>query len=63
MENRVCRNKKCKKTLPDGYKHKYCEACRNKQAQGLKNGCKTIAGTVACTLLLVGTKGKINLKK
>ena len=32
-EIRVCKNKKCGKALPDDYKHKYCEACRNKYAQ------------------------------
>ena len=24
-EIRVCKNKKCQKVLPAGYKHKYCE--------------------------------------
>lgn len=32
---RVCKNKKCQKVLPEGYKHRYCEACRNKHAQGV----------------------------
>lgn len=27
-EIRICKNKKCQKVLPAGYKHKYCEACR-----------------------------------
>ena len=43
MENRVCKNKKCLKPLPEGYKHKYCEACRNQQAQKVKNGFKAAA--------------------
>ena len=34
---RVCKNKKCQKVLPAGYKHRYCEACRNKHAQIAKN--------------------------
>ncbi|MDO4377620.1 MAG: hypothetical protein Q4C64_00535 [Erysipelotrichia bacterium] len=37
---RVC--KKCQRLLPEGYKHRYCEACRNKQAENLK---KAIMGT------------------
>ena len=35
MENKVCKNKKCLKPLPEGYKHKYCEACRNQQVQNV----------------------------
>ena len=46
MENKVCKNKNCMKPLPEGYKHKYCEACRNRQAQKVKNGFKTAAGIV-----------------
>lgn len=42
MENKVCKNKKCMKFLPAGYKHRYCEACRNRQAQKLKNGLKLL---------------------
>ena len=51
MENKVCKNKKCMKPLPEGYKHKYCEACRNQHAQKVKNGLKAaagLAGTAAC---------------
>lgn len=35
-EIRVC--KKCHKELPEGYKYKTCEACRNKQIQAIKDG-------------------------
>ena len=66
MENNVCRNKKCMKPLPDGYKHKYCEACRNQQAQLVKNGLKaaaSVTGTVACLAVTVTTAMKINQKK
>ena len=45
---RFCKNKKCQKVLPEGYKHRYCEACRNKQAQTVKNVLKGI-GTGAVT--------------
>lgn len=66
MENKVCKNKKCSKPLPMGYKHKYCEACRNQQVQKVKNGFKAaagVAGTVACVAVTVVTAGKINPKK
>lgn len=62
MENKVCKNKKCMKSLPAGYKHRYCEACRNRQAQKLKNGLKT-AGAAACLAVTIVTAGRINLKK
>lgn len=65
MENRVCKNKKCLKSLPEGYKHKYCEACRNQQAQKVKNGFKaaaSVAGTVACVVVTVVTAGKVKPK-
>lgn len=41
---RVCKNKKCNKPLPEGYKHKYCEACRNKHAHAAKKAGKWAAG-------------------
>lgn len=65
MENRVCKNKKCLKPLPEGYKHKYCEACRNQQAQKVKNGFKaaaSVAGTVACVVVTVVTARKVKPK-
>lgn len=65
-EIRVCKNKKCKKILPAGYKHSYCEACRNKHAQTAKNvvkGVGTGAAALASVAVLVVTGGKINLKK
>ena len=54
------------KPLPKGYKHKYCEACRNQHAQKVKNGLKvaaSLAGTAACLAVTIVTAGKINLKK
>lgn len=65
-EIRVCKNKKCQKKLPAGYKHKYCEACRIKQAETAKNVLKGLgagAATVASVAIVVVTGGKINLKK
>ena len=63
---RVCKNKKCQKVLPAGYKHRYCEACRNKHAQTAKNVLRGIgagAATVASVAVVVVTGGKINSKK
>lgn len=65
-EVRICKNKKCQKILPDGYKHRYCEACRNQQAQKAKNALKAVGGgaaTLASVAVVVLTSGKINPKK
>ncbi len=65
-EIKVCKNKKCQKVLPAGYKHKYCEACRNKHAQNTKNILKGIgagAATVTSVAVVIVTGGKINPKK
>ena len=63
MKQRVCKNKKCQKPLPDGYKHKYCEACRNNHAHTAKNigkGALAFLGTAALTIF---TAGRFNSKK
>lgn len=63
-EIRVCKNKKCQKVLPTDYKHKYCEACRNKHAQTTKNILKGIgvgAAVVSVAVVMV-TGGKDNSK-
>ncbi len=36
MSSKEC--KKCHRPLPEGYKYKYCECCRNEQAQNAKKG-------------------------
>lgn len=64
METKVC--KKCQKPLPEGYKHKKYESCRNVQVQGVKNGLKAVvgvAGAVASFAVVVVIKGKVNPKK
>ncbi len=64
MENKECI--KCKKTLPEDYKYKKCEACRNAQVQGVKKGLKLVGGvvgTVACVAVAFVTNGKINPKR
>ncbi len=66
FEVKVCKNKKCQKVLPVGYKHRYSEACRNKHAQTAKNVLKGIgAGTATVTsvAIVIVTGGKIKLKK
>lgn len=63
---RVCNNKNCQKILPEGYKHKYCEACRNQHAHVAKNVLKGIgagAATALSVAVVVVTGGRINPKK
>lgn len=65
-ELKVCKNKNCQKILPEGYKHKYCEACRNQHAQAAKNVMKGFLATgtaAAGVVVAVITKGKINPKE
>ena len=66
MEQKVCKNKKCQKPLPVGYKHKYCESCRNEQVNQVKKvgeAALSLAVMVGGTAIAVVTKGKVNLKK
>ena len=62
MKIEKCRNKKCQRSLPEGYKHKYCENCRNEHAKKLKDTGKAFAG-VAVLAVSILSSGKINLKK
>lgn len=58
-----CKNKKCQRILPEGYKYKYCENCRNGQAQNVKKigkGALSVVAVVGGTLITVATRGKIN---
>lgn len=64
MEQKFCKNRKCQKPLPIGYKHKYCESCRNGQANQVKELGSVALGLAVCvfgTLIKVATKGKVNL--
>lgn len=66
METKYCKNKKCKRPLPEGYKHKYCENCRSKQAEDVKKGgvgLLGVLGLVGTVVLTVATKGKFNPKE
>lgn len=58
-EVKYCKSKDCRKVLPVGYKHKYCEACRNKHAENTKKTLKAVVGTVASVAVVVLTAGKI----
>lgn len=63
-EIRVC--EKCQKALPDGYKYKCCEACRNRAADSLKKGLQAfgaVALTIASVAVAAITGGKINPKE
>ncbi|MBQ0098831.1 MAG: hypothetical protein KBS62_07885 [Oscillospiraceae bacterium] len=62
-EVKVCKNKKCQKPLPKGYKHKYCESCRNEWAYRIKQVIKVGASTVVGVIILIITCGKIKPKK
>ena len=62
--NKIC--KKCKKPLPNGYKHKKCEACVNEQVRKLKKGLKAtakIASAVGSVVLVVASKRKFSPRK
>lgn len=41
---RKCKNKKCQKYLPEGYKYKCCESCRNERIKNLKEKGKIVLG-------------------
>lgn len=60
MEQKLC--KKCHRILPEGYKYKCCESCRNKQAKKFKDivGALSYVAMIGVTFI---TKGKINLNK
>lgn len=62
MEQRKCKNKKCGRVLPEGYKHKYCENCRNAQADATKKGIMGTLGVIATIVLTVATAGKFKSK-
>ena len=66
MEQKRCKNKKCQRILPEGYKHSYCENGRSEHAMKFKNGCKTALGLavmVGGTAVAIVTKGKITPNK
>ena len=52
-EARVCKNIKCQKVLPEGYKHRYCEACRNLHANNAKKALKIGTAVVTSAFAIV----------
>lgn len=62
MESSKCKNKKCQRPLPEGYKHKYCESCRNQHVKHFKEAGKTVLAVVGSVVIAIVTKGKINPK-
>lgn len=59
QEVRKCKNKKCQRTLPEGYKYKYCENCRIERAEKTRGGIKAGLGLAASAGLFIVTKGKL----
>ena len=62
MKMNKCRNKKCQRDLPEGYKHKYCEHCRNTYVKRGKDWMKAAAGVAGSFALLILTKGKFDTR-
>lgn len=57
---RKCKNKKCQRILPEGYKHTYCENCRNEHAKTIKNTLKGVGGAVLSIVMVVVSVGKLS---
>lgn len=55
-QQKVCKNKNCQKPLPENYKYKYCEACRNKKAGKIKKIGMPAVGIAAAAVLGVAVK-------
>lgn len=56
MEVKRCRNPKCQKVLPEGYRHKYCEHCRTEHASQLKLLCAPVLSIVGVMVAAVVKK-------
>ncbi len=66
MEIKKCKNKKCQRSLPNAYKHKHCEKCRNEHVKQIKDTGKAVlalGAIVVGPVIAVLTKGKVNIKK
>lgn len=61
MEQKKCKNKKCQRALPDGFKYKYCENCRNKRIAPIMKAKKIIPVAAGVTFAIL-TKGKFPKK-
>ncbi len=47
---RKCKNKSCQRILPNGYKYDYCERCRNRRSDKIKNARNCVGGLGAIAL-------------
>ncbi len=66
MENRECKNKKCRRVLPEGYKHKYCENCRNEKVKRVRDTGKaalSVGVMIGGPIIVAVIKGKNKLDK
>lgn len=58
-ETKLCKNKNCQKPLPEDYKHKYCEACRNKRLDKIKDGKKIALSVLGLGIIFKKAKDVI----
>ena len=57
-KSRLCKNKQCLKPLPEIYKYRYCESCRNKRSDKLKivgKGALMVSTTIVGLVLVENT--------
>lgn len=47
MKIKICKNKKCERRLPEEYKYKYCENCRNMHVKRIKDTGRLLASVAA----------------
>lgn len=59
---RFCKNKNCRKELPENYNKPYCQSCMNKQVKKAKLGIKGSLGLLVSLVLVVISKGKFGKK-
>ena len=57
MEQRICKNKRCQRPLPDSWKYKYCEHCRTTRAKQVKDLGASALGLVVTVGGIVLSKG------
>ncbi len=61
-----CKGKNCGKILPQGYEHRYCEACRTSHAERVKNGLKAAGGVTMSALgvaVMIASAGRIKPRR
>jgi hypothetical protein len=50
-KSRLCKNRQCLKPLPELYKYRYCESCRNKRSDMVKSAGK---GALTASVAILG---------